>query len=91
MRLHSEWALPNIIGGNQKINREGGSQSRFEAKTAMDAPVKIPEASLPGPLSAASPRPTMDSIAVCSGFARAMVGLTMSGTNSDYARVVAMH
>ena len=57
MRLHSEWALPNIIGGNHKINREGGSQSRFEAKTAMDAPVKIPKASLPGPLSAASPRP----------------------------------
>ena len=56
MRLHSEWALPNITGGNHKINREGVSQSRFEAKTAMDAPVKIPEASLPGPLSAASPR-----------------------------------
>ena len=57
MRLHSEWALPNIIGGNHKINREGGSQSRFEAKTAMDAPVEIPKASLPGPLSAASLRP----------------------------------
>ena len=62
------------------------SQFRFEAKAAIDAPVRIPKASFPGPLSAASPRPTMDFIAVCSGFARAMVGLTMSGINSELCR-----